>query len=139
MRTATSVWKPFRSLLPTFATERPIDMVRFNAQSIAQQAICEMPFGWNYTNSVTRGEAAPGTAAHPAVEYFTRGSGINTLWLKRVLTWTGNVITKVAYYYSSNNEANYVPMYDEDGINYVLTLTYDGSFNLTETSWGNTP
>lgn len=59
------------------------------------------------------------------------------------LTWgttggsEGNVI-RAAYYYSPDGGATWEPMIDING-NYVCTLAYDGSGNLSTTTWGATP
>lgn len=131
-------WWPFRSDLPTHATEKPIDVARKNLQALAVLSVAGIDHGWSYTNSVTRAQASPGTAAEPAIEYYFRGTGNTTQWVKRVLTWAGGVITKAAFYYSADNEATYVPLTDDESNNYVLTLTYSGT-DIASTSWGNTP
>jgi hypothetical protein len=88
--------------------------------------------GFNYSVS-------GGTAAQPAELYYKR----STEWIKIVLTWgssggsDGNV-TKAAFYYSSNSGSAYDGMADASG-NYVQTLAYDASGNLTTTTWGSTP
>ena len=91
--------------------------------------------GWCYTNSYTLSEASPGTAALPNRVYMTYGSGITRKIVKAVLTYTGSNITKRAMYYSEDNGNTYVPAGDPSG-NYVQTLAYDGSSNLTSTTWG---
>jgi len=135
----TSKWNPFRAKLPTSSTELGVDISRRNL--FAQSALANVGIepGWSYTNSFTRGQASPGTAAAPAREFYKKGSGNSTIWVQSAITWTGGVATKVALYFSEDNETSYVPMTDEDGINYVLTLVYDGSNNLMSTSWGNVP
>jgi len=132
-------WRKYIASIPTNYNENPVDLARFNMQSLALLNVAGGDFGWSYTNSVTRGEGTPGTAAEPLREYYYKGTGNERKWLKRVLEWTGGVITQAAFYYSEDNESTYVPMYDDDGINYVLTLVYDGSDNLVSTSWGNVP
>jgi hypothetical protein len=96
--------------------------------------------GWSYTNSYTRGEDNPGTAAQPFRSYIFYGADDNNRrWVKQDLQYTGNALTKIAFYYSDNNESSYVPMFNEDGVNYVLTLVYDAEDNLRYTEWGNVP
>ena len=131
-------WTPYYSMVPTASNALPLNILRANvwANSVAHAA--GVAPGWSYTNSFTRGEASPGTAALPARKYFWNGTGNSKTWIKQVCTYSGSNLTKVAVYYSSNNESSYVPMLDEQN-NYVLTLSYDGSSNLTATSWGNTP
>lgn len=134
----------FDQTVPTTAQTRQaaIDSARNNLFALAAWMISTgaMAPGWTYTNSVTRGLGSPGTAAQPNIFFFTRGSGGTTQWVKAVITWdgtTGNV-NKVALYYSSDNEATYANLVDGSG-NYVQHLSYDGSGNLTSTSWDATP
>jgi hypothetical protein len=139
MTASTSIWRPYRPSQLTQSSVKPLDIVRQALFSLAAAQATGFAPGWSYTNSVTRGEASPGTAAQPARSYMYYGTGNSKQWLKKVCTYTGSVLTKAAFYYSNDNEASYVPMYNEDNANYVLTLTYDGSNNLQSTSWGNTP
>lgn len=138
MTVRTSIWRPYQPDIPTHATSLPYDVLRANLSAMSAAAACGMSPMWGYTNSVTRGEASPGTAALPARKYWWRGAGNAKKWVKAAITYTGSNPTKIALYFSEDNEATYVPMLDPDR-NYVLTLSYDGSSNLTATSWGNTP
>jgi hypothetical protein len=138
MSVRTSVWRPYNPEIPTSASSLPIDIIRANIAAVHIATAVGISPLWNYTNSVTRGEASPGSAAKPNRKYWWRGSGNSTKWVKVELTWTGDVMTKAALYYSEDNEGTYVPLLDPDR-NYVLTVNYDGSNNLTSTSWGNTP
>jgi hypothetical protein len=128
---------------PTTAQTRQaaVDSIRTNIFAIAAFMLatgCTLP-PWTYTNSVTRALGSPGTASQPNIVFFTRGSGGTTEWIKCVLTWNGTTgnVDKVAYYYSSDNEATYANM--GDGTNYVQHFTYDGSGNLTATTWDAVP
>lgn len=138
MTVRTSIWRPYYPDIPTHATNMPLDVLRNHLAALAAAGASGIAPQWNYTNSVTRAEAAPGTAALPARKYWWRGTGNTKKWIKAACTYTGIDLTKVVMYYSEDNEATYVPMLDADR-NYVLTLTYDGANNLTATSWGNTP
>lgn len=138
MTVRTSIWRPYQPEIPTQASSLPLDILRNNLAAVHIATACGVSPMWSYTNSVTRGEASPGTAALPARKYWKRGTLNATKWAKAAITYTGNNPTKIALYFSEDNEATYVPMLDPDR-NYVLTLTYDGSSNLTATSWGSTP
>lgn len=121
--------------VPTVAQTRQaaIDAARTNMQAMRDALIaCGTVQGFNY--SVTGG-----TAEQPATLLYKKG----TEWVKIDLTWgnsggsDGNV-TKAAFYYSSNSGGAYDAMADDDG-NYVVTLAYDASANLTTSTWGATP
>ncbi len=129
MAAVQSVWRPFRPRMLTHATSLPFDVIRAAMFSLSAASAAGFAPGWSYTNSVTQ----------PARSYVYYGTGNTRQWVKTVCTYTGNSLTKAAMYYSEDNEATYVPMYDEGGINYVITLVYDGDDNLESSSWGNTP
>lgn len=138
MTVRTSIWRPYQPTIPTHATNLPFDVLRANLLAVHIATACGISPMWSYTNSFTRSEASAGTAALPARKYWYRGTGNSTQWVKVELTYTGSLMTKAALYFSEDNEGTYVPMLDADR-NYVLTVNYDGSNNLTSTSWGNTP
>jgi hypothetical protein len=138
MTVKTSIWRPYQPEIPTHASALPLDILRTNISAVHLATAVGISPQWNYTNSATRSEVSPGTAAAPARKYWFRGSGNSTKWVKAAITYTGLDMTKVAFYYSEDNEATYVPMLDADR-NYVLTLAYDASNNLKSTSWGNQP
>jgi hypothetical protein len=87
--------------------------------------------GWTYTNSHALGESSGGTASAPVRSYYRNNRGAvatnATTWLKLVNTWTswggGTLLTKVACYYSLDNQSSYVPAVDENGY-YVLSLSF---------------
>ena len=80
--------------------------------------------GWNYSYT--------GTASQPTDVIWTFG----TEKIKQTHTWgTDGSLTKVAHYYSSNTGTSYSAMADASG-NFVHTFTYDGSGNLTASTWG---
>lgn len=140
-----SVWKAYRKNLPTVSSELPIDRQREMLFAIAgsmEACLGSNPLslpGWSYTNSVTLGEASPGTASQPARIYSSYGSGGTKIIIKTVRTYNGSGrVTKRALYFSDNNGTNYVPLTDEDG-NYVHNITYDGSNNVTQATWSKTP
>ncbi len=139
MASISSIWKAFRPRLLTHATQLPLDRIRESLFAISAAQATGFAPGWSYTNSVTRGEASPGTAEQPLRSYIFYGTGNSKQWVKTVCEYTGNNLTQAAFYYSNDNEASYVPMYNEDDVNYVLTLVYDVDDNLESTSWGNTP
>lgn len=139
MAAISSVWKPYRPGQLTHASALPLDIIRNALFTLSAEKATGFAPGWNYTNSVTRAEASPGTAGQPARSYINYGTGNTKKWIKTVCTYTGNCLTKAAFYYSSDNEASYVPMYNEDDSNYVITLVYDGSDYLQSSTWGNTP
>jgi len=136
-------WVPFKESLPIATNDDPFKIVRANVAANETSAVVVSCFAstptivprWSYTNSVTRAEASPGTAASPARKYWYSGTGNARRWIKAVLTW--GPPSKAAFYYSSDNEATYVPMLDADG-NYVLTSTYTGA-DLNASTWGNVP
>jgi hypothetical protein len=133
----TTTWNPNRLATPTQGTNNPLDQIRYNLYAMVAQTALGVSLGWNWTNSVTRSEASPGTTALPARKYWYRGSGNTKQWVKAVCSYTGTNLTKFALYYSDNNEYTYVPMLADDGT-YVMTLTYSGS-DLTSATWGSTP
>lgn len=103
------------------------------ASAIAAGAI--LP-GWNYTNSVTRAESSPGTAALPARMYASFATDTKTIWVRVAITWSaGGYPTKMTFSWSDDDEASYANLTDIFG-NYVLTITYDGSSNVTAMTWG---
>lgn len=132
-----TVWKAYRPLLPNSASELPIERGRESLYAVVcgmMAGLITIP-GWNYTNSVTLGEAAPGTAAQPAREYFKYGSGISTKIIRRANTYDGaGNLTKCVLTYSEDNGYSYANLTDENG-NFVLNSTYDGAGNLTAATW----
>lgn len=74
-------------------------------------------FGWNMA-------AAGGTASEPATLTYSSG----TERVRATLTWSGGNVTSAVYAYSSNSGTSY----DTIG---TKTITYDGSGNVTNTSW----
>lgn len=139
MASISSLWKAYRPRFLTHATQLPFDRIRESLFALSTAQAVGFAPGWSYTNSVTRGQASPGTAAQPARSYVYYGTGNTKQWVKTVCTYTGNCLTKAAFYYSNDNESSYVPMYNEDDTNYVVTLVYDSDDYLQSTSWGNTP
>lgn len=127
----------FDGSLPNAATQNGTAFAgstRANLQALRDSlAAMGAVAGFNY--SVTGG-----TASQPATLLYKR----STEWIKIDLTWgssgggsDGNV-TKAAYYYSSTSGSAYDNMADASG-NYVQTLAYDASGNLTSTTWGAVP
>ncbi len=139
----STTWTAYAQASPTTAQTRQVavDAIRNNLFALAAIATLTgaMP-GWAYTNSVTRGLGSPGTASQPAIMFFTKGTGGTTQWVKLVITYDGTTgaVTKVAMYYSSDNEGTYANLVDDSG-NYVLHLSYDGSGNCTASSWDASP
>jgi len=85
--------------------------------------------GFNYS-------VAAGTNAKPTQVLFKRSAE----WIKVDLTYDGNdLVTKMALYYSSNSGGAYDPMADLTNGYYVLTIAYDGNFDVSSTTWGLTP
>jgi hypothetical protein len=90
--------------------------------------------GFDYTYTT-------GTAESPTTMYYTRNASDESI--KIVLVWTSGNVTKMSFYYASNEtgrpgstpNGTYDPMADAGGF-YVCTLTYDGSGNCTATAWG---
>ena len=136
MTVRSSIWRPYQPEIPTHASANPLDIMRANIAALHLTVAAGISPGWNYTNSVTRAEAAPGTADLPARKYWKRGTGNATKWVKAEITYSGSDMTRIAFYFSEDNEATYVPMLDSDR-NYVLNLNYDSFSNLTSTSWSN--
>ena len=80
--------------------------------------------GWAYSYT--------GTASQPTTAVWSMG----TEKVQETYTWgTDGSLTKVAYRYSADTGTNYEPLVDPSG-NFVCTFSYDGSGNLTSTSWG---
>lgn len=138
-----SAFTAYDQTKPTTAQTRQaaIDAIRNDLFALA--AVCVMTGampGWAYTNSVTRGLASPGTADKPNILFFTQGTGGTTQWIKWVMTYDGTTgaVTKVAMYYSSDNEGTYANLVDSSG-NYVFHASYDASGNCTATTWDATP
>ena len=137
----TSVWTPWRTRAIVDTNPLPFPAIRANdfarvvtahlssliLNSGATSEFLAVVPGWTYTTSYARGEASPGTVSAPARTYYTRGSDNKALWLKIANTWASvggqTMLTKAKLYYSSDNQASYAPLLDEDG-NYVLTPTY---------------
>ena len=87
--------------------------------------------GFNYS-------VATGTNAKPTKVYFTRSSEV----VRVDLAYDGNdLVTKMAFYYSSTGSSpgTFYPMADVTNGFYVLTINYDGNFDVTTTAWGLTP
>lgn len=74
-------------------------------------------YGWNMS-------AAGGTAAEPTTLTYSSG----TERVRATLTWSSGNVTQAVYAYSSDSGA----AYDTIG---TKTITYDGSGNVTATTW----
>lgn len=139
-----STFTAFDKAKPTTAQTRQaaIDAIRTNLLAIVAAMVASgvTAPGWNYTNSVTLGEGTPGTADKPLRIYYKFGTGGTTIWIKAVVTWNGTTGNpdKIAFYYSDDNAGTYANLVDTSG-NYVLTISYDASNNVTATTWGSTP
>jgi acylphosphatase len=129
------------STLPDPATQagtafgqRTRDNIRAMRDVIAATGMLQ-GFDYRYTT---------GTAENPTTMYYVRNASDESI--KIVVTWTSGNVTKMAFYYASNEtglpagaaNGTYDPMADAGGF-YVCTLTYDGSGNCTQTSWSATP
>lgn len=68
--------------------------------------------------------AAGGTASEPATLTYSKG----TERVRASLTWSSGNVTVALYEYSSNSGG----LYEAIGTN---TITYDGSQNVTNTTW----
>ena len=68
--------------------------------------------------------AAGGTAAEPATITYSKG----TERVRATLTWSSGNVTVAVYAYSANSGT----LYESIG---TKTVTYDGSQNVTATSW----
>lgn len=138
----TSSWKPFRPNTPKSgdAEQVKVDATRAAFMALASAIVTgAIVPGWNFTTSVARGEASPGTADKPARAYYNIQAGDTTVWVKCVLTWDGNDnVSKVALYWSDDNEKSYDTMRDEAG-NFVITIAYDVDQNVVSATWGSTP
>lgn len=83
---------------------------------------CIMGGGFpGFALTVTNGT---GTAAQP--QYLTYKKG--TEWIRATLTWVSGNVTVGLYEYSSNSGT----LYEAIG---TKTITYDGSSNVTATTW----
>lgn len=119
-----------------------IDSIRTNLAALRDDLVGSgMVQGFNYA-------VTGGTASQPGTLWYKRSAEV----VKIVLTWgtsggeDGNV-TKAAFYYASNEShasfpastnGTYSSMVDGSG-NYVCTVAYDSSGNVTTTTWGSTP
>lgn len=125
-------YTPLDVTKPTTAQTRQaaIDAARTNVDAL-RDILCAtgQVQGFNYSIST-------GTNAKPTQVLFKRGAE----WIKVDLTYDGNdLVTKCAFYYSSNSGGAYDPMADLTNGYYVLTITYDGNFDVSATTWGLTP
>ena len=90
------------------------------ANLLAMRDACVMGggfFGWAMA-------ATGGTAEEPATLTYSKG----TERVRVTLTWTSGKVTSAVYAYSANSGTSY----DTIG---TKTITYDGSDNVTGTSW----
>ena len=95
-----------------------------NLLALRDSAVASTMQGWNYSYT--------GSASEPTTVVWSFG----TERVQETYTWgTDGSVSKVAYRYSSNSGTAYDPMADASG-NFVHTFTYDGSGNLTASSWG---
>ena len=95
-----------------------------NLLALRDSAVASTMQGWNYSYT--------GTADQPTTVVWSNG----TERVQESYTWgTDGTVTKVAYRYSSNSGTAYDAMADASGY-FVHTFTYDGSGNLTASSWG---
>jgi hypothetical protein len=91
---------------------------RNNLKAIRDAAIMGGGFyGWNMA-------ASGGTAAEPATLTYSK----STERVRASLTWSSGKVTVAVYAYSSTSGSSY----DTIGTN---TITYDGSDNVTATTW----
>lgn len=142
-RVTQSKWKPWRLNLPTSNSELPHERQTESlfASIVGRVACTHLPsndhvqaaFGWEYSNSFTLGEAAPGTAAKPAREYFYYGSGITRKVIKRSITYAGTAITKVHFEFSEDNGQTWADLTDEFG-NHMMNITYSGA-DIATITW----
>lgn len=142
-RITRSFWRPWRRNLPTSNSELPIERLTESLYAVhaGRTATSNFPsndhiscgHGWGYSNSVTLGEAAPGTAAKPAREYFYYGSGITRTIIKRELTYTGAAVTKVHFTISEDNGQTWTDFTDEFG-NHMMNITYTGA-DIASITW----
>ena len=96
-----------------------------NLLALRDSAVAGAVPGWNYGHTGT-------DAGQPATAVWSFG----TERVQETYTWgTDSSLTKVAYRYSADSGTNYSAMADTSG-NFVHTFTYDGSGNLTASSWG---
>ncbi len=68
------------------------------------------------------------TAGTPAAEPTTLTYKKGTEWIRASLTWTSGNVTQAVYEYSANSGG----VYSTIG---TKTITFDGSGNVTNTSW----
>ncbi len=91
---------------------------RSNLNAIRDACIMGGGFpGWNMSKS-------GGSASEPAQIIYAKG----TERVRASLTWAGGLVTQSVYAYSANSGG----LYETIG---TVTLTWDGSNNLTSTTW----
>lgn len=97
-----------------------------NLLALRDSAVASTMQGWNYSYT--------GTASQPTTVVWTNG----TEKVQETYTWgTDGSVTKITYRYSSNTGTSYDTMVDSNGY-HTHTFTYDGSGNLTASTWGTT-
>lgn len=140
-------YNPYKLAYPDIARTRQqvIDEIRYNLLALRDiiAATGTLP-GWDYF-----ARNGSGTAAQPQYMYFKR----STYCVELTLVWgttggeAGNV-TKVTFKYATNEthasfttppvtatNGTYDNLADEAG-DFVVTITYDSSSNVTRTNWG---
>ena len=142
-RVTSSKWRPWRKNLPTSNSELPVERQTESLFAVIAGRVATAAFpsndhisvghGWEYSNSFTLGEAAPGTAAKPAREYFYYGSGITRIIVKRELTYVGASVTKVHFTFSEDNGQTWADLTDEFG-NHMMNITYNGA-DVASITW----
>lgn len=111
---------PFNETYPDGTRTGPQTVADIKANMLALRDAAVMGggfFGWAMA-------ATGGTAEEPTTLTYSKG----TERVRATLTWSSGRVTQVVYAYSSNGGSSY------DTIS-TKTITYDGSDNVTGTSW----
>lgn len=110
----------FDATLPDGTHSGPTVITEIKTNMAALRDACVMGggfFGWAMA-------ASGGTADAPTTLTYSKG----TERVRATLTWTSGKVTSAVYAYSANSGTSY----DTIG---TKTITYDGSDNVTGTSW----
>lgn len=96
-----------------------------NLLALRDSVVAGVVQGWNYSYTGT-------DAGQPATVVWANG----TERVQETYTWgTDGSLSKVVYRYSANSGTAYDTMVDSNGY-FALSFAYDGSGNLTSTTWG---
>lgn len=113
-------YNPFDDALPVSTATGPqtVTDIRDNLQAMRDMVVGDFSLGWDMSVS-------GGSASEPAIIYFKKDA---SEWVRETLTWSGGKVTVCVYAFTSSGGSTW----DTIG---TLTITYDGSDNVTATTW----